>query len=80
MAIDLRAEEISSVLKQQLADFERGPIVSEVGTVLNVGDGIAHVSGLSKAMAGELVDFAGGLTGMALNLEDDNVGVLSGRK
>ena len=75
MAIDLRAEEISAILKQQLSEFEQGPVVSEVGTVLNVGDGIARASGLSQVMAGELVAFDHDVTGMALNLEEDNVGI-----
>jgi F-type H+-transporting ATPase subunit alpha len=75
MAVDLRPEEIASILRKQLADFDRKADVSEVGTVLNVGDGIAHLHGLSGVMAGELVEFSEGLTGMALNLEEDNVGV-----
>jgi len=75
MAIDLKPEEISAILKRQLADFETESKVYEVGTVLQVGDGIARVHGLSNVMAGELVEFRGGLRGMALNLEEDNVGV-----
>jgi F-type H+-transporting ATPase subunit alpha len=75
MGINLRPEEIASVLKSQLAGFEHEVQVSEVGTVLNVGDGIAHVSGLAKVMAGELVEFECGLIGIVLNLEEDNVGI-----
>lgn len=75
MAVDLRPEEITSILREQLAGFDRKSDVAEVGTVLNVGDGIAHIHGLSGVMAGELVEFSEGLTGMALNLEEDNVGV-----
>ncbi len=75
MAVDLRPEEITSILRQQLAEFDGKADIAEVGTVLNVGDGIAHIHGLSRVMAGELVEFSEGLTGMALNLEEDNVGV-----
>ena len=75
MAIQLKPEEITSILKQQLADFKVQSASYETGTVLSVGDGIARVHGLAQVMAGELVEFAGGLSGMALNLEEDNVGV-----
>jgi F-type H+-transporting ATPase subunit alpha len=75
MAIDIKPDEVSSILKQQLKDFDGGATDYEVGTVLSVGDGIARVHGLSNVMAGELVEFANGLNGMVLNLEDDNVGV-----
>jgi F-type H+-transporting ATPase subunit alpha len=75
MAIDLKPEEVSSILKAQLADFEMKSETYEIGTVLNVGDGIARVHGLANVMAGELVEFGDGLVGMALNLEEDNVGV-----
>jgi len=75
MSTDLKPEEIVSILKQQLADFDIGGRVEEVGVVLKVGDGIARVSGLSRVMAGELVEFGDGLAGMTLNLEEDNVGV-----
>ena len=75
MAIDIRPDEVASILKQQLAGFSGKPETSETGTVLSVGDGIARVYGLSGVMAGELVEFANGLSGMALNLEEDNVGV-----
>ena len=75
MAIDIRPDEVSSILRQQLKDFTGQTTEYEVGTVLSVGDGIARVYGLSKVLAGELVEFDNGLKGMALNLEEDNVGV-----
>jgi F-type H+-transporting ATPase subunit alpha len=75
MAIDLKPEEVSSILKSQLADFDTKSETYETGTVLSVGDGIARVYGLANVMAGELVEFSEGLMGMALNLESDNVGV-----
>ena len=75
MAVDLRPEEIASILRKQLSEFDQKVDVSEVGTVLSVGDGIAHVHGLAGVMAGELVEFKDGLTGLALNLEEDNVGI-----
>ncbi len=73
--MQLRAEEISNIIKQQIASFDKALDVMETGTVLTVGDGIARIYGLDSAMAGELVEFAGGLMGMVLNLEEDNVGV-----
>jgi F-type H+/Na+-transporting ATPase subunit alpha len=75
MSVDLKAGEIAAILKRELADFEQKADVSEIGTVLSVGDGIARVHGLGGVMAGELVEFASGVAGMVLNLEDDNVGV-----
>jgi F-type H+-transporting ATPase subunit alpha len=74
--MDIGAAEISSILKQQIADFGTEAEVSEVGQVLSVGDGIARVYGLDQVQAGEMVEFPGGLKGMALNLETDNVGVV----
>ncbi len=76
MTIRLRPEEISSILKKQLTEFERKVEIYEVGTVLTAGDGIARVHGLSEVMAGELVAFPHGVVGMALNLEEDHVGVV----
>ncbi|QQR91598.1 MAG: F0F1 ATP synthase subunit alpha [Myxococcales bacterium] len=73
--MQLRAEEISDIIKKQIASYETQVAVSETGTVLTVGDGIARVHGLRAAMAGELLEFPGGLMGMVLNLEEDNVGV-----
>ncbi len=74
--MDIRAAEISAILKQQIASFGTEADVAEVGQVLSVGDGIAHVYGLDKVQAGELVEFPNGVKGMALNLESDNVGVV----
>ena len=72
--MDIRAEEISEILKQQIQNYEARVQVSETGTVLSVGDGIARLYGLQNAMAGELLEFPGNLMGMVLNLEEDNVG------
>ena len=74
--VSIRPDEISSILKKQIADYDKSVSVSNVGTVLQIGDGIARVYGLQKAMAGELVEFEDGTEGIALNLEDDNVGVV----
>ncbi|MDD4617130.1 MAG: F0F1 ATP synthase subunit alpha [Alphaproteobacteria bacterium] len=74
--MDIRVSEISSVLKQQIAGFGATTEVSEVGQVLSVGDGVARVYGLNDVRAGEMVEFASGVKGMALNLESDNVGVV----
>ena len=72
----IRAEEISNIIQKQVENFDKKAIKSEVGTVLEVGDGIARVYGLDNVQAGELVEFPGNITGMALNLEEDNVGVV----
>ena len=74
--MDIRAAEISAILKDQIKNFGREAEVSEVGQVLSVGDGIARVYGLDNVQAGEMVEFPGGIRGMALNLEADNVGVV----
>jgi F-type H+/Na+-transporting ATPase subunit alpha len=74
--MEIKADEITEILKRQLAGYEKSIDVAEVGTVLSVGDGIARVYGLDKAMAGELLDFGHELYGLALNLEEDNVGVV----
>ncbi len=74
--MDIRAAEISAILKDQIKNFGKEAQVSEVGQVLSVGDGIARVYGLDNVQAGEMVEFPGGITGMALNLETDNVGVV----
>jgi len=74
--MDIRAAEISKVIKDQIANFGTEAQVSEVGQVLSVGDGIARVYGLDNVQAGEMVEFPGGIQGMALNLETDNVGVV----
>ena len=74
--MDINAAEISKVIKDQIANFGTEAQVSEVGSVLTVGDGIARVHGLDNVQAGEMVQFANGVQGMALNLEADNVGVV----
>jgi len=74
--MDIRAAEVSAILKDQIKNFGKEAEVSEVGQVLSVGDGIARVYGLDNVQAGELVEFPGGIAGMALNLESDNVGVV----
>jgi F-type H+-transporting ATPase subunit alpha len=74
--MDIRAAEISAILKDQITNFGSDAEVTEVGRVLSVGDGIARVYGLDQVQAGELVEFDGGIKGMALNLETDNVGVV----
>ncbi|MHC5655177.1 F0F1 ATP synthase subunit alpha [Stappia sp.] len=74
--MDIRAAEISAILKDQIKNFGQEAEVSEVGHVLSVGDGIARVYGLDKVQAGEMVEFPGGIKGMALNLETDNVGIV----
>jgi F-type H+/Na+-transporting ATPase subunit alpha len=74
--MDIRAAEISSILKEQIQNFGQEAEVSEVGQVLSVGDGIARVYGLDNVQAGEMVEFENGVRGMALNLEIDNVGIV----
>src|SRR5213076_3478448 len=74
--MEIRAAEISAILKQQIAGFGSEADVAEVGQVLSVGDGIARVYGLNKVQAGEMVEFENGTRGMALNLESDNVGIV----
>ncbi len=74
--MDIRAAEISKVIKDQIANFGTEAKVSEVGTVLSVGDGIARIHGLDNVQAGEMIEFANGIQGMALNLEADNVGAV----
>jgi F-type H+/Na+-transporting ATPase subunit alpha len=72
--MQIRAEEISDIIKQQIQDYDKKVEVSETGTVISVGDGIARLHGLENAMAGELLEFPGNIMGMVLNLEADNVG------
>ena len=74
--MNIRAEEISKIIQQQVENFDKTATKSEVGTVLEVGDGIARVFGLDNVQAGELVEFPGSVTGMTLNLQEDNVGVV----
>ncbi|MCA9719911.1 MAG: F0F1 ATP synthase subunit alpha, partial [Myxococcales bacterium] len=73
--MDIRADEISRIIKEQIQGYETEVSIEETGTVLTVGDGIARVYGLTKAMAGELLEFPHGVRGMTLNLEEGNVGV-----
>lgn len=74
--MNLRPEEISAVIKEQIKNYKSEAKISDYGTVLQVGDGIARIYGLDKCMAGELLEFEGGIYGMALNLEEDNVGAV----
>ena len=74
--MEIKADEITEILKRQLAGYEKAIDVAEVGTVLSVGDGIARIYGLDKAMAGEMLDFGHDVYGLALNLEEDNVGAV----
>jgi F-type H+-transporting ATPase subunit alpha len=73
--MEIRAEEISQIIKERIKDYEKKVEVSETGTVLSVGDGVARVYGVEKAMAMEMLEFPGGIYGLCLNLEEDNVGV-----
>jgi F-type H+-transporting ATPase subunit alpha len=75
MPLDIKPAEITDILKREIKEYGREIDIAETGTVLSVGDGIARVYGLDKAMAGELVEFPGGVRGMVLNLEEDNVGI-----
>jgi F-type H+-transporting ATPase subunit alpha len=74
--MEIKAAEISAILKEQIASFGAETDVAEVGQVISVGDGVARVYGLDNVQAGEMVEFPGGVKGMALNLEADNVGVV----
>src|ERR1700694_3521525 len=74
--MDIRAEEITKIIREQLGGFSAGVDVSEVGTVLSLGDGIARIHGLERCMAGELLELPHGVMGIALNLEEDSVGAV----
>ena len=74
--MSIKASEISSIIRDKIKDFDSKADISEVGTVLKVGDGVAQVYGLDNVQAGEMVEFAGGIKGMALNLQEDNVGIV----
>jgi F-type H+-transporting ATPase subunit alpha len=76
MSMDIRAEEISKIIRDQIGSFAVAVDVAEVGTVISIGDGIARVHGVQRAMAGEMLEFEGGLFGIALNLEEDSVGTV----
>jgi F-type H+-transporting ATPase subunit alpha len=71
--MDIKPGEITDILKREIKEYDREIDVAETGTVLSIGDGIARVYGLDKVMAGELVEFPGGVRGMVLNLEEENV-------
>ena len=73
--MDINPAEITDILKREIKEYDREIDVAETGTVLSIGDGIARIYGLANAMAGELIEFPGGTTGMVLNLEEDNVGI-----
>ena len=73
---EVRPDEVSAILRQQLAGFKTEKELEEVGTVLQVGDGIARIYGLTKVQSGELIEFENGLRGVVLNLEEDNVGAV----
>jgi F-type H+-transporting ATPase subunit alpha len=72
--MEIRAEEISEIIRKQIKGYGKEMEVAETGTIISIGDGIARIHGLDKAMAGELLEFPGGVSGMVLNLEEDNVG------
>src|SRR5687767_13017151 len=74
--MEIKADEISKIIREQIEGYRAGLDVSEVGTVISVGDGIARVYGLEKVMAGELLDFPHDVKGLALNLEESQVGVV----
>ena len=76
MANEIKADEISNIIRQQIENFDASVTIAEVGTVIKVGDGIAEIYGLEKVMAGELLEFEGGASGLALNLEEDKVGAV----
>ncbi|HYG39920.1 MAG TPA: F0F1 ATP synthase subunit alpha [Cytophagales bacterium] len=76
MAVDVRPDEVSAILREQLSNFKTEAELEEVGTVLQVGDGVARIYGLSKAQSGELLEFSNGVIGLVLNLEEDNVGAV----
>ena len=73
---EIKPAEVSAILRQQLSGFKSAAELEEVGTVLQVGDGIARIYGLSKVQSGELIEFATGLRGIVMNLEEDNVGAV----
>jgi F-type H+-transporting ATPase subunit alpha len=74
--VDIKPDEISAILRQQLSNFDAGTSLEEIGTVLQIGDGIARIYGLNNVQSGELVEFENGVRAIALNLEEDNVGVV----
>ena len=73
--MEIRADEISTIIRKRIEAFDKEVQVAETGTVLSIGDGVAKIYGLRDAMAGEMVEFPGGMFGLVLNLEEDSVGV-----
>jgi len=73
---DIRPDEVSAIIRNQLSNFKTESQLEEVGTILQVGDGVARIYGLSNAQAGELLEFDNGIKGLVLNLEEDNVGAV----
>ncbi|MGH9458020.1 MAG: F0F1 ATP synthase subunit alpha, partial [Thermoanaerobaculia bacterium] len=76
MVVDLKADEITEIIRQEISGIDRGVDVAEVGTVIAIGDGIARLHGIERAMAGEMLEFPRGVFGIALNLEEDSVGTV----
>src|SRR5215470_9280424 len=74
--MDIKAEEISKIIREQIGSFSLDVDVAEVGSIISIGDGIARVHGVDKAMAGEMLEFPHGVYGIALNLEEESVGVV----
>ena len=74
--VEIRPDEVSAIIREQLSNFKSATELEEVGTVLQVGDGIARIYGLTKVQSGELIQFANGVEGIVLNLEEDNVGAV----
>ena len=76
MSMEIKADEISRLIEQKISGFEKEINLRETGIVISIGDGIARIYGLENAMSGELLDFPQGITGMSLNLEEDNIGAV----
>lgn len=74
--VEIRPDEVSAIIREQLSNFKSDAELQEVGTVLQVGDGIARIYGLTKVQSGELIEFANGVQAIVLNLEEDNVGAV----
>ena len=74
--MEIKADEISRIIEQKISGFEREVDLQETGVIISIGDGIARIYGLENAMAGELLEFPHGITGMVLNLEEDNIGAV----
>ena len=77
--MDIRAEDISKIIREQIGNYAVDVDVAEVGTVISIGDGISRLHGIERAMAGEMLEFPHGVFGIALNLEEDSVGAAAGR-